>query len=704
MDEDKELLELGAQPLSDEDAELIALGASPYEVTGDDAAKMASYVSEPEKFDVLESLGLGAVEGTTLSFADEIGGAMGAAMEHPTQDLKSYLQGPMMETGPNQTYQGPKGLPELYEEYVSFNRDRFKQAHSDHPWASTVGNVAGGFALPIGSASKLANATRGQIMKEGFKTGSKLGTAIGAGASEAPINSSEFAVDTGIGLGLGGSLGYLAPPAIEGLVKGAAKTVDVSKNLAHRLVGPVGEAFNMGRAGQNIVTTSGLREAKKEIGQFAGSVAPEMQSELNRLAKLYDKILKQAHERGVKIDEDGITARIQSAMDQEPASAIPKVRAELEDLQELLRTYKEGRLVRKQVRTEVPSQKEAFRYVEELKRAEQEAIESGVNPDDIETVFENVDVPGKVAAVVRQKLYEKNPDTDELVETGYKKLASRLVNEEDIPGYKLHTEVGRQNPKDLTDIQVAEQLRLDLNEKGPYGGAPYATKEISQLAGQTARGVRDLQRQTVPQLQKVDQGIQAYKEAAEALGIKDTMNLNEAQIRDRLIGFINQEEKAGTQSIKVIEKLDPFIEAINKVNPRFAKELRDKISKMGSKIDAINSVNQDINLISMNSWLGIGRKFAPAATNLAGVGVGIAERGIKNAGQAVVNMTVSRSPEWMIQRAQQLAQRSEPAAKELSRVLIESASKEERARNAIIFGIMQNPAFRKLLDDEGEVK
>lgn len=667
MDEDKELLDLGAEHHDDE---LAGMGA----VTPE---QHSEYIKAPEISAPTSAL-RGAEQGLTLGFADELGAGLGAGLEKTL--------------GPDQG----QNLSDLYQEYLKFNRDRYKQAEEANPISSTVGAIAGGALLPLGAVGKLGGVPAklpklAKTMLEGARVGAVAGGIAGVGGSEAPLLSKDTAEAGMSGAEHGMELGA-GIPAVMPVAKGAAEgTYQLGENIGSRVFGPVKQAFKFGLAGDKTVGEAGAAKAGEEISGFAKSVAPGLQNELNRLGALKTKILKQADERGVRIDESLINQKIDDALNTEPKSKLPAVRRELEDLQELLRSYKEGKLVRKEVQTEMPSGKEKVRHIEELKKAEQEAIESGVHPGDIDTTYEPVDVPGKVAAVVRQKLYDADGN-----ENGYKKLASRLVDEESIPNYKTSTEEVRQDPSDLTRLPEAEQLRKDLAEKSKFGDQSFKSPEVLNMAGKLTQDVRDAARLAKPQLDTVDSAISNLKQSAESIGITDTKDINEQSIMNKIINLINANRQGGASGIKAREQIDQFINHLDPVNPRLATKLRSNMDRLSSKLSVIEQSNKELSFLAP---LSTARTLATSGANLAGYGISKAAQGIKN-------FSSSTSPEWMQSTAQKLSQVGSKGAQDLSQILTKAASKDDRARNALMFGLMQNPGYRQLLTPhtEDEVK
>ncbi|WP_152044888.1 hypothetical protein [Aureimonas psammosilenae] len=169
---------------------------------------------------------LGALDGASLSFGDELGAGLGAVSE----GLASYITGT-----PGRSY------GELRDQIRAQNR----QAQEEAPGSYLTGQIAGGIAssAPIAGAGIVGGAARSIPAKLAISTGTGAGTGAvqGFGAGEGGFNKRmEEAV---LGAGIGGGMGFLAVPAGAAIGKGLNYAGDF---LASR-GGPVG------RSGQDLL-------------------------------------------------------------------------------------------------------------------------------------------------------------------------------------------------------------------------------------------------------------------------------------------------------------------------------------------------------------------------------------------------------------------------------------------------------------------
>lgn len=262
MNEDDVLKDIG---ISAEDSVLSDLG-----ITSEQQDVVTDYMkrdemSSPEAF--LE----GASQGATFSFKDELGGALGAATE---AGLGAVGVGPSADKSLKDV---TRSLPDLYKEYRDLHRQRYEKATEDAPYSTLAGEFAGGFAVPAGIFSKAAKlpetATISQKIAAGAKVGLPAGMLTGAGLSEEPVMSSEFATDVGIGGGIGTGIGAGFPIA----VAAGSKALDVGSSL----VSPFLRGRRLGLEGINVVGEKAEKDIQQANIDFAKSFSKDYTEQLS---------------------------------------------------------------------------------------------------------------------------------------------------------------------------------------------------------------------------------------------------------------------------------------------------------------------------------------------------------------------------------------------------------------------------------------
>lgn len=169
----------------------------PQQYIKDNAEHLKSPVTEPEpeQWSKAQSYGQGVVQGATLGFSDEIGGALGALMEKA---------GEVVGKG----NADKKSLKELYQEYRDFQRKRNKEAEDANPKSNLAGNISGVVGGAILAPELMAPKT--------IAGAAALGGASALGSSDKDLTNpttenvegalKDVAIGTGLGA-VGGKIG-----------------------------------------------------------------------------------------------------------------------------------------------------------------------------------------------------------------------------------------------------------------------------------------------------------------------------------------------------------------------------------------------------------------------------------------------------------------------------------------------------------------
>ncbi len=317
---------------------------------------------------------IGAEDGATLGFAPRMGAALGAGLENTSDTIReighlgdspeSYLETEAQNHpfDPNIKPLGPSSLENLYNEYLQANNARHKQARDEHPISNFVGNLTGGLALPIGSATKLGKAANikrflpgGEVvadtvaaplldrMADSAITGTGIGAVYGLSQSPDLTNVSQELNNIGSGAALGGVIGAAAPPVIGGVKAVASAT---GEGLA-KIFGHAGKAWTAGlERGKlnkpNLATEAG-REAETELrGEFANNVGNDLTNKVKELSTLYHQILEDAAARGIKVPQEKIQAFVDKQLAENPQTNLDNVMTEMAKYHEIINTAKDG--------------------------------------------------------------------------------------------------------------------------------------------------------------------------------------------------------------------------------------------------------------------------------------------------------------------------------------------------------------------------
>lgn len=201
-----------------------------------------------EKPDIgrVKSAVLGAFQGGTFNFGDELAGLHAAGPE----GLPSHI-GPIpvrhligLARLGYEHFTSPGGATKSYESARDAVRADIKTAEEQHPGYYTGGQVVGSLAAPGGAA--LQGATRGARILRGAGVGAGSGLLSGAGEGETP---EDRGIKAAVGTAIGGTIGAVAPPLVEGAGRLVSAAVSKPVNMIRAAINPEGAAEGaIGRA------------------------------------------------------------------------------------------------------------------------------------------------------------------------------------------------------------------------------------------------------------------------------------------------------------------------------------------------------------------------------------------------------------------------------------------------------------------------
>ncbi len=177
----------------------------------------------------LESVGMGAAQGASLGFADEIAGGLGAAKE--------------VAFGPTKLSQ----LVDRYKELRDQKRGQFEAARQDNPASFTGGEIGGSVAgaLIPGMGWMRAGTTLGKL-----GTAAGIGALQGVGTSNAE-NPESLAEDAAVGAALGAGT--------QGVLSGAGAAIKSIPRIPHKLANIL---MNTPEEITDTYVTEGIKAAK----------------------------------------------------------------------------------------------------------------------------------------------------------------------------------------------------------------------------------------------------------------------------------------------------------------------------------------------------------------------------------------------------------------------------------------------------------
>lgn len=274
-----------------------------------------------------EATARGVLQGSTLGFGDEAGGAIGApllmlALERirgKGARLTPKAQAEAAELGiPLAEEPKPLGLTDAYGQVRDAIRGRDKAAQEEYPLAFGAGNVGGAVATaPLLPAVKaIKGASLGDKLLRGALNGMLQGTAYGAGSSEASAPL-DIATDASKFMMVGGGLGAAGTAAAEGLgaaskafgrmaKKAFSKADDMAQKEAQAAVDSA-----RGSLGAKVQQANRLVENLQRL-RDAGTATPEQLAQLEALSPQLEVLNRKLMEAGLK-DLPGMAGEVEMA-------------------------------------------------------------------------------------------------------------------------------------------------------------------------------------------------------------------------------------------------------------------------------------------------------------------------------------------------------------------------------------------------------
>jgi hypothetical protein len=292
-------------------------------------AKAKPVASEPEKPSTGRAVAEGALQGGSYGFGDELQGVIGAVLKR-----SPGLGYPSAEEQGEENIFSPSGyggtFMEDYERERNAARTARDASEKAHPTAFNTSQIAAALLAPGPKAGGTA---------KGFaKASAKAGGAFGLGSSDADLTKGDVggaALDTGLGLGLGGLLGAAGGVAARPLQYGARKMTEFGQRAfargAEKAQKPIDAAINSTRGalgGEVAAGSRGIEMAEK------AAVNPRLSEDISRAASdaLSDAEVQALEERVARSQIGGLYGRLpriekaQTAFDAAQDAGAPELR------------------------------------------------------------------------------------------------------------------------------------------------------------------------------------------------------------------------------------------------------------------------------------------------------------------------------------------------------------------------------------------
>jgi muramidase (phage lysozyme) len=668
----------------------------------------------------------GAGQGLSMGFLDELKSMLGTSGASPSEIVAQ----------PKLAAEKEREMFQQYETQLAEERAIDEAMKKAQPEAYMAGELTGGIVpgLATGGASAaggvLKEGTK-QALKQAAKIGAGYGAVSGAGYSEAD-NPLDLAKDVAVGTGSGAAIGAALPLAAKG-VKEAYKGVKSIGGKAFDIL-PKSEqmkaTFKYGKQGKSL--------EQDVIDKDLKSLGTKVLKNINKKKKAnrLDEVIDQLDDMGYKVDtkqaveeavEDLQKLADGDLMGQQNKELLPR-------LQELLGKDKQtAKMVntaeKKALKKAVEGQSKAEQAIIKGEKAlAKEQIKSG---DSLETITDmnrpmsDLDMPldtqGGIIGGVKGRL--KNADgTERIVSklddvTPYQPEMSvqkgpdgrPIVTTKDLGSGKIEALIGdieTKVQKDLANMKVSEveMLRTQLNEAtGLAAGQGSKNDPVVQRAMKLAQQLKDLTDEAV-RLGGDETLIDRRATFSDIFSAEDMLGIRKMQNPRRDIDM-------GLKSDKIAAELGFNQGFLKRSKADKAQQLLgdDVVTpEIAEQFDLLKSINETVGRGEAGeniSRAGVYQMAAGKVPNLTGR----AAKVISDVGSKVsspVTQTSKLMSEMGSERlnkigADMVASGSEGTAL-LGNRLLEALGMKGQGKNAAMWSLSQNPAFRSLVNRQVE--
>lgn len=628
----------------------------------------------PEGPSRLKSGLLGAAQGATLGFADELEGAAKTAID--LQAMKDALSQGSLDP-----------ITKTYEANRDIARGEYKEAEEANPGTYFAGNLGGGVASALLPGGILAKAGAG--LKGAITAGAGAGALGALGTSEQDPLSLGTAGEVAGGAVLGGALGGIGEAGAKALGN-LARKYDLPKKVLR--------SFEKGVEGKNLNTI----EAKDKIRQEALDAANEAVNDIKQAtlqrADVKREMLKDSGksinlDKELQIASDEIEAALASGeITEETAAQLKKV-------------------VDAQRYSQAPSTEKNVASVKTVKTTREgkdgklrtstttTTSAKGKAPEELDAVLDEITSDAAEGVKLNSSMTEGS---------NFKKIATTETID-NIKDGVLRGEI----PLDeaLTRVQNLQNAAFSLRNTDP-GKA----KILKGLARRLSNSLEEAAPDTAPFNKEISAGIEALENLGEPELVR---GLGKSQASNQTLNFVNR--LSDDLDPKALKESQTVFELLKKMDPDVAAKIETRLRGAAEDLDLAGlSSNAGISTNPINLITGSATAGAVKASNLLGQIAGKASKVIgKNtqamagaAKQAVGRQAVAAAqrdsgvvssydvdvPEGEIARLSQALSGSNDATdKALSQELTVAQGKSPQMRRAMMWKIMQNPHYREKL-------
>ena len=688
-----DLDEFGFEPIEDE-ADLSEFGFElieedlPESVTGvpnvtDIEAELTSGKAKESTIPIdREAALLGFGQGASFGLSPLISGAVGAGTQAIKEtglldtDQEKEAQAKMEELGIKDTSEAGV-LENILKSYYE-SRDAQKKAESgafeESPGSFMFGNVAGGVTTmkPTSAlAGKLAGngSTAGKIASKllptiddtsdlklaakvgsGIKEGAKAGGLVGLGQGEGRIVGEPGQV-------LEETLGGAATGAAFGLA--ASTLANAPGAIASKLPGAksIKAGYELGKKGIDLEENS----VKGEIKTFSEDLYNQIRDTFRKGGLSKADALDFADEVGIKVNAGETIDDAISQVTKQKSLTTDSAR-EKQKLLDVFNELKGKTIGDKNIESKLTN------------RIIKDRMEGNLMPKTPE--LQKGDVAGK----------------------SYSQYADSEIE-------KIYTDISDKLPIDQLDLENASLRDVEtlLDEINRYTGdlqqAPKSTQERS--ARQLAQQLRDLSNNAIEDssvLGDSNKGVASIFEGLRRGKVKGNVLTNSPNQQIRQVDQLRSLVQGSGDSTEI--NRERFFEYLQKADPAF-KETAKYSEMLNQALNMAKASDLDKST-SVRSLFGTIQGVTGKVGNIAGTGVRSAKGGVDKGVKSLLlgyDKMKSMTPEQAQNLMTKIEQSGKEGYKNFLRPLQKAYTGKDSTKSAILYGLYQQPAFRKMLDD-----
>lgn len=236
-------------------------------------------------------------------------------------------------------------------------------------------------------------------------------------------------------------------------------------------------------------------------------------------------------------------------------------------------------------------------------------------------------------------------------------------------------------PGDKSSLPAQDLMKL---KRGLQNYSPFQKGMSSvpgeNVAGKSAEALGETLEQNVPGLEKANKDYSNLQEnVLDKLGVKDTNPRDTIEKLQRVLFNKNNDSMIGSDTRVA---LGDAMSSLKEINPDLSKQISDQVIQMSDKLDITRSATNSP-MPTGGNILKTAKGYGLQATNAVGLGT---------------KALTSFPKESLAKIGQSLSTSDSELSQKLGSILVEASQKDDIGRNALMFTLSQNSAYRDLIN------